>query len=309
MMGLWAAAAGAAVGGGLWLLIAGLVGTRRTVEPAPPSWWRAQRRRLRAWLDRRRLRHLVVAAVVGMAVWILTGWPVAGAAVAVGVLVLPRVLSGRAAQRRIARLEALEQWSRQLSDVLASGAGLEQTLLTTADTAPAAISDEVAALATRLRLRTPTEAALRVWADDIDDAIGDLIAGTLILAAHARGRGLREVLSSLADTVARDVASRREVEADRATHRTTARWMVAALAAYGVFGLLDQAYVAPFASLSGQVALACVTGLYAAALWWMHRLATANPAPRFLPGPERFTKTAGVVDATAATTTAGEGVQ
>ena len=77
----------------------------------------------------------------------------------------------------------------------------------------------------RLRARWYTEEAIRAFADDLDDATGDLIAANLILAARRRGPGLATVLEGLAESVADDVRDRRQIEADRAKPRTTARWV------------------------------------------------------------------------------------
>ena len=64
-----------------------------------------------------------------------------------------------------------------------------------------------------------------MFADDLDDATGDLVAANLILGARRRGAGLASVLESLAESVADDVRARRAIEADRAKPRTTARWV------------------------------------------------------------------------------------
>ena len=50
----------------------------------------------------------------------------------------------------------------------------------TARTAPAPISDDVATLSARIAARTPTETALRRFADDLDDPSADLVVAALI---------------------------------------------------------------------------------------------------------------------------------
>ncbi|MEI2811934.1 MAG: hypothetical protein V9F00_17630 [Nocardioides sp.] len=77
----------------------------------------------------------------------------------------------------------------------------------------------------RLRARWVTEDALRAFADELDDSTGDLVAANLILGARRRGAGLASVLEGLAESVAADVRARRQVEADRAKPRATARWV------------------------------------------------------------------------------------
>ena len=68
---------------------------------------------------------------------------------------------------------------------------------------PRADRREVTRLVARLRARWDTEEALRAFADELDDATGDLIAANLILGARRRGAGLASVLEGLAESVAR----------------------------------------------------------------------------------------------------------
>jgi multisubunit Na+/H+ antiporter MnhB subunit len=89
------------------------------------------------------------------------------------------------------------------------------------------------------------------------------------------------VLGALAEILARDIAARREIEAERAQHRTTLRWIVAFVAGFTVFAILNRAYSAPYGTVVGQVVLAVVALLYAAGLGWLHRLGMQ-------PGPARF---------------------
>ncbi|RBQ13973.1 hypothetical protein DP939_43115 [Spongiactinospora rosea] len=226
--------------------------------------------------------QLVCALLAFAASWWLTGWPVTAVGAAVAVVTLPRMLAGRDVVRQVQRLEALEAWTRYLADVLGGSAGLEEALQSSAQDPPPPIATEVRALARRLAFRVPTEQALRAFADDLNDPIGDMIAAALILACRARGKGLREVLRDLARTVAKDIAARREIDAERATHRTTARWVVGALLGYSGFALFNQEYVAPFGSLSGQLVLAVVIMLYAGAFTWLHRLSCPPKRHRFL---------------------------
>jgi Flp pilus assembly protein TadB len=221
-----------------------------------------------------------------MGVWGVTGWPVAGLIAVAAVAGLPPLLTTSVASAgRITRLEALEDWTRRLADVLTVGVGLEQAIAASLRTAPAAIAPQVAALAARLGARWPTEAALRAFADDLDDATGDLVAAALILGSRRRGPGLGAVLDGLAGTVAEEVSMRRKVEADRARPRTTARWVT--LITLGVVGLgaLNGTYIRPYGSGLGQLVLAALALAFAGALVWMRAISAGTPEPRFLPGP------------------------
>jgi Flp pilus assembly protein TadB len=271
-----AAAAAMAVGGGILLL---LVGLRRVPErPARPSvsLWRTIRAR------RHDTRTLVaVGLLAGLVLFALTGWAIAfliGPIAAVGIpfLLAPKKSTG------VDRLDAMAEWTRSLSGVLTVGTGLEQAIIATNRSVPSAIQDEVNTLTSRLRARWEVEAALRAFADDLDDATGDLIAAALILGARRRGSGLGAILDGLAASVTAEVRVRRQIEADRAKPRATARWVT--LITFAVLGLLvlNGEYLEPYATPVGQVILALLLTLYAAALLWLRRVAIGKPLPRFL---------------------------
>ena len=270
-----AGAAGALIIAGALVAAAGL----RRAEPAP----RPPRRTHQptgGWWERWRW---VLAGGLGVAVWALTGWPVAGLIVASAVVGLPFLLgSAKAAARAIDRVEAIEEWTRRLADVLATGVGLEQGLTASAATCPPPLRAEVAALVARLAARWPTEQALRAFADDLDDAAGDFVVATLLLASRRRGPGLAGVLTAAAGSVADEVATRRRVEAERAKPRSTAR--IVTLITLGVAGvlMLNGTYLAPYGDGLGQLVLALIAAAFTGCLLWIRSLTLAAPAPRFL---------------------------
>jgi len=259
---------------GLLLLIAEITGRRHRGARAP--------HRAGFSFSRRGAVRPAVITCAAVLAWVITGWPVAGLAVAVAAGLGPTVLSAKPARRRIERLEALELWCRQLADTLAGSAGLEQAVRVSAAEAPLPVRQEVQTLARRFDTGVRPEEALRDFATAIGDPVGDMIAAALILAVQAHGAGLAEMLTRLARTVARDVAAQREIDAERAGSRTTARWVAVFLAAYTGFALLNRAYTAPFGTPAGQVMLALVVLLYALALWWLHRLAAPPSKTLFL---------------------------
>lgn len=218
---------------------------------------------------------------IGMALWAVSGWWVAVAAIPAAVVGVPLLL--RAPSRNeIGRLEALEEWTRSLAGVLTVGVGIEQAIMATARSAPAAIASEVGGLAARLSARTPTEVALRRFSDDLADATGDLVVMSLLLGASRRGSGLSAVLAGLADSVSGEVRIRRAVEADRAKLRTAARW-ITAITLVVLGGLFwNGEYVAPYHSLLGQCLLALQLSAYAGALVWLRSMASGRPPARLL---------------------------
>ena len=203
-------------------------------------------------------------------------------AVALAVLFLPAIISTRGPMQRVAVLEGLEQWTRRLSDMLTASRGIEDALEASAPHAPAAIGPAVQALSRRLAARAPAEAALRAFAADIGDPAGDRIAAALIIATGRRGGSVRDVLNALARILAQDVATRREIEADRAQHRTTVKWLVLFVLGFTLFAVLNRAYSAPFGTVTGQIVLALVVALYSAGLAWLNHLGGVPAPGRFL---------------------------
>jgi Flp pilus assembly protein TadB len=270
-----AGCAGGLIVASILVLIAGLTG--RMPAPGTPP-------RRSFSVSSRSRRRLLLAAGAGIAVLALTRWPVATIAATLAVLFLPRITSGKEARKHAAVLEGLEQWTRRLSDMLTASRGLEDALEASARHAPPAIEPAVTALGRRLAARAPAEQALRAFAAEIADPAGDRIAAALIIATGHRGGAVRDVLNALAAMLARDVAARREIEAERAQHRTTVKWLTLFVLAFTVFAVLNRAYSAPFGTVPGQVVMALVTALYAGGLYWLHHLGSVPSPGRFLTG-------------------------
>ena len=268
------------------LIVAGIIGLVVGLKPAsvrPPRPRPARRKPMTA----RTKRLLLVGVVGGCVAWLVTGWALALVAVPLACVGVPVLLSGSGASARIDRLEAMEEWTRSLSGVLTVGIGLEQALVATERSTPSAIRPEVQRLVARLRSRWNTEEAIRAFADELDDATGDLVAANLILAARRRGAGLSQVLESLAESVSADVRARRQIEADRAKPRATARWVTIISVGVLVILAISGTYVEPYRSPLGQVILVTLLAAYVATLVWMKRMAIGKPLARFLVGTPR----------------------
>lgn len=265
------------------LIVAGLIGLVVGLKPAPvrPPRSRPVRRKPMSAATK---QLLLVGVVGGCIAWLVTGWALALVAVPLACVGVPMLLSNSGAAARIDRLEAMEEWTRSLSGVLTVGIGLEQALVATERSTPSAIRPEVQRLVARLRSRWNTEEAIRAFADELDDATGDLVAANLILAARRRGAGLAQVLESLAESVSADVRARRQIEADRAKPRATARWVTIISVGVLVILAISGTYVEPYRSPLGQVILVTLLTAYVATLVWMKRMAIGKPLARFLVG-------------------------
>ena len=280
-VGLWSATFGA-------LVVAGLIGAVLALRPQPIHGPVARRpsalaRRLTRTSSRTRL-VLAISVGSGLLIALLTGWVIAVVVLPAAALGVPYLLAAPPTAATIRRLEAMEEWTRNLAGVLSSGVGLEQAVTATLRSTPDAIKPEVTMLVARLRARWDTEQALRAFADDLDDVTGDLIVANLILAAQRRNRSLANALQGVAESVTEDVTSRRKVEAGRAKPRGSARLVTMFSAGVLIWLAFTGDYVAPYATPLGQVLLVVLLGAYAGGLLWMRKMTEGKPLSRFL-GP------------------------
>jgi Flp pilus assembly protein TadB len=181
------------------------------------------------------------------------------------------------------KLDALRSWTRRLVDVLSSGSGgLEQAITSSARTAPPVLATEIQSLDVRVRTRG-LELALRGFADDLADSAADAVVMAVILRCRTGGRGLVDVLSAQATALSDTIAVRRDIDADRAKATTAIRIIagVTIVVCAGLF-LFSGAYLAPFDSFLGQLVLAAILALFAAAMWWMHSLIRPPQTGRIL---------------------------
>jgi tight adherence protein B len=275
---VFVAASGAAVGLGVFLLVAGL---RATASPTTQS------RRIRSILapGRRRefLTRLALATAAALLVSLATGW-VVGALLAGAVgAAAPTLFGGSAARARaLARIEAIAAWTEMLRDVTAAGAGIQEAVAATAPVAPGPIRAEVRALAARLE-RDRLVPALLAFADEVADPMADLVVAALITAATEQTRRLGELLSRLAQSIREQAAMRLRIEAGRARTRVTAKAVAGISLASAVgFVVFDRGFLRPYDSALGQVVLALIGACFAGAFRLLARMGRLVPPPRLL---------------------------
>lgn len=228
--------------------------------------------------------RIAAGVVVGTLALVLTRWPVAGAGIAALVIFWPQMFGGqRLEHRQIVQLEALVLWTESLRDTITARASLEQAIPVTAGTAPPAIRPALTRLTGLVRARVPLDRALLALSAELNDSSADKVIGSLILNTRQRGSGLASVLTALASSARAELDQRRRVSAGRATMRRSVQLVVIITLAFAVFLVLFSGdYVKPYDSVGGQLALAAVVGLFAAAFVWMRRLAGGEPDTPFL---------------------------
>jgi Flp pilus assembly protein TadB len=260
---------GTGVGLGLWLMTA--------------CWHRVGTQR-RFRLPRDGGRQLAIAAAVGVAGGVVTGWVVGAVLTGVAAWSLPRLMARDKHQaRQLARIEAVAGWAEMMRDTLAAAAGLEQAILASAPVAPAAIHAEINALALRLETGQRLAPSLQKLADELADPTADLVVSALRLAATQQARQVSELLGSLA-TAARELTSMRlRVEAARARTRTSVRIIVGTTCAFaGLLIVFNRDYVSVYSSLTGQLVLLVIGALFAAGFAGLAKVSAIHQPARFL---------------------------
>ncbi|SCF29184.1 Flp pilus assembly protein TadB [Micromonospora purpureochromogenes] len=276
------AVSGAVVG------VVGVVGTTR--PPRPPS--ALQQRARRWWVGPGRTRReqrnhqvkTVAAVVAGALTWLLTGWPAAGAIIGIAVPGIPWLFAaGRAEKQAIARLEAVEAWTRRLADIVARGIGLQQAVVATAATAPQLVEQEIRDLAARLQAGGDPIVALQQLADDLDDYTADQVIAPLMLHVTDRGEGLHEVLTGISRSIAAEIEMRSTIDAKREGSRFAVRFLTGMTILLLAYGMLNPHYLQPYGSALGQLVLVFLAGLYVALMTSVRRLSLPPRRERLLP--------------------------
>ena len=273
---------GAGVGLAVLLLVSGL-----RAGPQQPRLRRVLRRDGPGMSPARLAGVLGVAAVVGAA----TRWPVAAVLAGIATWTLPAVLGpDRAHRRTLAKVEAIAAWAENLSGTLRSAAGLEQTIVETAQVAPGEIRAELIALGAAPRAGIRLPAALRAFARDMDDPTADLVANVLLQAAEHEARDISASLAGVGRSARRQASARLRIATGRARTRTSVRIIITVVlgSAAGMV-LFARDFLHPYDKALGQLILAVLGAGFAGCLLWMVRIGRIPDMPRILTGEDEPT--------------------
>ncbi|GAA2810743.1 hypothetical protein GCM10010441_39250 [Kitasatospora paracochleata] len=266
---------GLVAGGGVALLIASLVGWPRRAKTGPSTG-----ERLAAFARRRG----GTAAIAGLLVLVTTQWLVAAVAVTLVLLFRDRLFGGAKAEREgLAYIEGLAGWIESLRDTLAGAVGLEQAIQASARAAAPALRPHLLTMIDRLRAKTPLQAALDQFADDLGDGSADVIIIALKDNARQRGPGLRDVLGELAQTARDEADMRRRILASRAGTRRSVQIVTTIVVAVPLgTAIFNPTFVEPYRTVQGQAVLMVVVLFFTAALVWLRRLSVLKAPDRLL---------------------------
>jgi len=270
---------GAGIGAGLALLVGGIWSTDS----------RVRRMTMTKRLDPANRQAAVCAVVLGVAVGLVTHWPV-GAAIGAGVgWTLRSALQPTTSRRVVGRLEAMATWIESLRDAVAAHRGLLAAIESTVATAPNLVKAHVAGLVARIESGTALDKALVAFAQELDDAAVDEAIAPLILASRFGGSDLQHLLATAAANARDQVALWQRTEVARARPRRDMRLVIAVTLAL-TFGILviGHGYFRPFGTPAGQIALLVVASLFASGFAAMNRLSRPVPMPRLFADDARF---------------------
>ena len=275
------------LGSGVAMAIAFMVGTRKPAGPASPTrlafrrFWTGSGRSSRERGTHQTL--LIVAVVAGALTWLVTGWPVGGFIVLIAIPGVPWLFNAATAEKKaIARLSALEAWTRRVSDYVRNGIGLQAAIVATARTAPPLIGTEVRTLAARMQSGGDPVMSLRAFAEELDDYSSDEVVAPLILQLADAGEGLHSALTDIAQGLNEEINTRATADSERSTARYTVRFLTGATVAVLVFGAINSSYAIPYRSTAGQTLLAFLAGIYIGLMLWIRALSLPEKLPRLL---------------------------
>jgi len=240
-----------------------------------------------------RLRDIAVrggvALVAASAAAGLTTWPVAAPLAAVVALAMPHLYTGwQRDQRREAQVPGVLAWDEMLRDAIAAGAGIETAIRATARgegglEPPAAIAGELSVLVARLDDGTALDLALRLFADDVDDAHADMVVAALLLAVKNQAGKLVEQLTAIADALRDEVNGREAIATERSRVRTQLVIIFLAICAgLGFYAVYLRSYLRPYGTVQGQIVLLVIGVLFAIGAAWLAHLARPFRPPRLL---------------------------
>ena len=253
------AAAGLLFAAGIVAIAIGVTGTDQTASRREVDWPQLAG------------RIAVVGGIAGAAAvaWLVTGWPVAAAAVVAALWLVPYTIRQAAAQRHEREmLEATRGWLQQIDTTVAAGVGLESALRESArqvrPDSPLAVPlqrcvDQLDWMG--------TEAALEQLAADLDNHVGDAATVVLSSALTHSARGLRPALRALVAWADDQLDHLRQVEVEARGLRMTRRAVLVIWAVLALYlGATSPELMAAYATIEGQLVLLLLAGLTAGAL-------------------------------------------
>ena len=133
--------------------------------------------------------------------------------------------------------------------------------------------------------------SLRRFADEIDDALGDIVVLALQRAVDSRGsERVPYVLQTLAEAVGAEVKARRAIEKERAGPRRETQAIIVVLGIFIAGLVMFTKYPQVYGTVQGQVVLFILAIIVLLGLWMMRRLSVGGQPPRILSSVQEPTR-------------------
>ncbi|MEQ8716417.1 MAG: hypothetical protein RIE08_02290 [Acidimicrobiales bacterium] len=219
--------------------------------------------------------------VLGVVVMAVTGWPVAGVCVVVGVAAWPVLFAADDRPGHIEKLEAIAVWTESVRDTLAAAAGLRQAALVAAEQAPGPIAEQLETFRRRVRAEGLVQ-GLEGLAEDLDDPVGDLVVAALVNASRLPAGDLGPLLGRLADSIRDDVRMHQRISVSRQRIRTSSKIVSVCMAlTFGVLLVGGGDLLDPYSSTAGQIWLGFVAIVVVGGAVGLRRMGALEAPVRF----------------------------
>jgi tight adherence protein B len=217
--------------------------------------------------------RVALGVVVAVALWAVTGWPVAGAWMGALAFWLPSLAAkGRQRKAEMAVASAVARLAGMMRDQVLVGADVAEAIRGCVAMAPTAIAPAVADMAERLRSEDPDQ-VLADFAAEVNDPMAELLAVSLRFALTRRTAKLAALFDEVARATEEQVRTRRSIEKDRRRLRTAMWSVITAVTVWlVVIYLLSGSYLAPYNAAQGQAVIALAGAAFAVGLVGMAKM-------------------------------------
>ena len=229
-----------------------------------------------------RMLQLVLAALLGLGGWYVTGWPAAGLLGAMAGYTGPLILQApRKRQAVTDEIEAYSQWAEQVRDLVGASGSLFEAVTLSAENAPERLRPAVMNM-TALARTLGLPHALDWFAAEMRSPFADrLVLGMKI--AWDSGARVTEAFESTARGMRNEVEMRRrnEVANSRAWTQVMAILFVT-IVSVGFMFIINRGFFEPFGTTTGQAVLLAVGILIFGNVFWVVKLSETGVPIRLL---------------------------
>ena len=239
--------------------------------------------------DSRNRFQIFWAIVLAVVFYFGTGWPVASLFGLVVGWAMPDLLNNFTAGRRyVAEIEAWSVWTEQLLHLVVSGNALPNSVVASANYAPALIRQEVEPFAADTENLGFREALDNLIARTKSPYVDRIASGMII--SYEAGARIRESFQELLDSIRAEAEVAKRAEAARRV--ASSQGLLSISVAFGLLGLiiiLNRGYLEPFDNAAGQGVLFLVAAILSFAIITIRSFSVITPKKRLF-GKEEDSK-------------------